>query len=836
MPPSTILVVEDNPTTLKMIRVAIEGEGYKVLASGDGRGAIEYIMTRRPDLVLQDLVLPDMDGFELARRLRAAPGGDEIPIIAFSGFLSKMEQVRSLQVGFTDYLFKPVEPSQLLQTIRTHLRSAEANAGTAGQGRRILVVNDDPVQLKLLKASLEQCGFRVTLAADGMEALELARLSPPDAILSDVLMPRMDGFRLSLNVRLHPELRKVPVILLTAAYTEDADQQLAQTVGANALLTSPLDSKEMAEVLLANLRKAPELPGRPVELVEQYTHRLIRQLERHVSLNAGLSQRLALREAELAILAGLTQTLKSTTAVRALLQELLHRSLDAAGVCWGAAYLVDPEGVLSVQANLGYPNDSAGGLADFFGYAELLRQAIDTGEPVQVPSPQLPYERGGDLLEKAGAASILIAPLAFGEERLGALVMASTGRELGEDWIPFAKAVGNEVGQSVCLARTLSLLRESEEKTARIVDTMVDGLVMTDRNGRVTFANAAAERIFGQPAAGLKGHKYSNFGCTISTVDGHPLPEAESAAAQVIETSQTVRDVEWALERPDGSQLILSTNAAPIRDAEGNIVGVVRSLRDITRRKRTEKELVRQAEQLARYNAELEQFAYVAAHDLQEPLRTVASFTQLLARRYKGQLDPQADKYIDLVVGGCARMRQLIDGLLGYFRIARRVEPEPREPAHCDAIFQQSMASLASAVEETGAVVTHDPLPTVVADAGGMGQVFLNLLGNALKFHGLEPPRVHVSAERKAGEWVFSVRDNGIGIDSQYAERIFGIFERLHRKQDYPGAGIGLAVCKKIVEQHGGRIWVESEPGKGATFYFTVPVDLHPTAPQPTLG
>lgn len=225
--------------------------------------------------------------------------------------------------------------------------------------------------------------------------------------------------------------------------------------------------------------------------------------------------------------------------------------------------------------------------------------------------------------------------------------------------------------------------------------------------------------------------------------------------------------------------------------------------------------------ELARSNSDLQQFAYVASHDLQEPLRMVASYTQLLAKRYQGKLDADADEFIAYAVGGASRMQKLIQDLLSYSRVdtqGQAGEPTPVEP-----IVDYALGNLRAAVEESRAVVTRDPLPTVIADEGQLLQLFQNLLSNALKFRGESPPRVHVSAERRGEEWVFSVRDNGIGIDPQYAKRIFVVFQRLHNISEYPGTGIGLAICKKIVERHGGRMWMESQLGQGATFYFTLP-------------
>jgi PAS domain S-box-containing protein len=263
---------------------------------------------------------------------------------------------------------------------------------------------------------------------------------------------------------------------------------------------------------------------------------------------------------------------------------------------------------------------------------------------------------------------------------------------------------------------------------------------------------------------------------------------------------------------------------------------------DITERKRAEEALKETLADLERSNKDLEQFAYVASHDLQEPLRMVASYTQLIARRYKDKLDADANEFIGFAVDGARRMQRMIDDLLSYSRVGTR--RQPFETVDWTAILNQVVTNLKLAIEETGAVITHDPLPMVKGDDSQLILLFQNLIGNAIKFRGKEAPRIHISYksieewEVQNGElkseirnlkskiekgWVFSVKDNGIGIDPQYKERIFLTFTRLHGREEYPGNGIGLAVCKKIVEYHKGRIWMESEPEKGSIFYFTLP-------------
>ena len=245
------------------------------------------------------------------------------------------------------------------------------------------------------------------------------------------------------------------------------------------------------------------------------------------------------------------------------------------------------------------------------------------------------------------------------------------------------------------------------------------------------------------------------------------------------------------------------------------------SCRDISERKRAEEELRETAAELARSNIDLQQFAYVASHDLQEPLRAIAGCVQILQKRYWGQLDTRADELIAHAVDGVSRMHGLINDLLAYSRLGTR--GKEFKTTDCNGVLRMALSNLSASIAEAGAVIAHDELPSTRADGVQLIQVFQNLLSNAIKFRGEERPRIHVGVQPQNGEWLFSVRDNGIGIHPDYFDRIFVIFQRLHTRKEYPGTGIGLAICKKIVERHGGRMWVESGPGEGSTFYFSIP-------------
>jgi PAS domain S-box-containing protein len=342
-----------------------------------------------------------------------------------------------------------------------------------------------------------------------------------------------------------------------------------------------------------------------------------------------------------------------------------------------------------------------------------------------------------------------------------------------------------------------------------VVESSPNGVVMVDRRGTIVLVNRETERLFGYTREELIGE-------SIELLVPRRFRQSHPGVRQGFLNNPQARAMgagrDLSAVHKNGTEIPVEIGLNPIETDEGFFV--LASVVDIGPRKQAE-------EELRRSNEELERFAYVASHDLQEPLRTVASYVQLLSRRYRDRLDADALDFIDFAVGGVRRMQQLIEDLLAFSRVGTRGAPPV--PTSMQAVFESTLASLHAALEESNATVTADPLPMVVADAGQLAQLLTNLLGNALKFRGEEPPRAHVGAERTGPMWTVSVRDNGIGIAPEYFERIFVIFQRLHSREEYAGTGVGLAICKKIVERHGGRIWVESAPGEGARFSFTLP-------------
>ena len=375
--------------------------------------------------------------------------------------------------------------------------------------------------------------------------------------------------------------------------------------------------------------------------------------------------------------------------------------------------------------------------------------------------------------------------------------------------------------------------RRATERTGRqarvqfetLLNSLGDGVLIVDKDSRMLVHNAASEQMLGAMPAGISAAERARR-ITVSYPDRvTPYPPDQLPLARAIR-GESSQGIEVFTRNPDtGVGRILNLTATPMRGPDGTIEGGVAVFRDISEKKRTR-------EELERSNAELEQFAYVASHDLQEPLRMVASYTQLLKKRYGGKLDADADEFIQFAVDGANRMQQLIQDLLAYSRVGS----SHREPStvSLEQVFDRATANLRAAIDSSGATVTHDPLPEVLGDETQLTQVFQNLIGNALKYRGTAPPRIHVGVKRDdAGDYVLSVQDNGIGIAKEYFDRIFLLFQRLHGREDYPGTGIGLTITRKIVERHGGRIWLTSTPGEGTCFFFSLPSERtawHPTA------
>jgi PAS domain S-box-containing protein len=358
-------------------------------------------------------------------------------------------------------------------------------------------------------------------------------------------------------------------------------------------------------------------------------------------------------------------------------------------------------------------------------------------------------------------------------------------------------------------------LRESEERFRGIFEQGQLGVEILGLNGQFEMTNPMFQQLLGYSQGEVAKLTFEDV--------THPddLETEYELNQRLLREEMPYFELDKRYIRKDGRVTWANLTKSLLRDQDGTPTSFLSMIQDINERKKMEELLRRRAEELARSNEDLQQFAYVASHDLQEPLRNVASCLQLLEKKYKNNLDAKADQLIHYAVESSVRMKALIQDLLAYSRVVTKGSPPQR--VDCEQILDQTVKNLRSAISESGAVIIHDPLPTVLADDAQLSQVFQNLIGNGIKFRREEHPQIHVSAVKNNKEWIFSVKDNGIGIESRHLHRIFMIFQRLHKRSQYGGTGIGLAIVKKVVERHHGRVWAESQFGNGTTFYFTIP-------------
>jgi len=411
------------------------------------------------------------------------------------------------------------------------------------------------------------------------------------------------------------------------------------------------------------------------------------------------------------------------------------------------------------------------------------------------------------------------------------------------------KKAEEELKESYCAAEA------DRNRLETLINTIPSAVVILEQpDGEISFINEHAKELYGMDPTGLKMEKHPKIG--LLKLDGTPYPPEEMPASRSLLKGEVVHNEDLILKKPNGKRIFVSASSAPIYNSKGEIDAVIGVFNEITERKQLEEEL-RQARdlleekveertaeieeayqylkenqiklkeainELERSNRELQSFAYITSHDLQEPLRNIASFAQLLQRRYKGQLDSDADDFIEFMVDGSKRMKEMIQGLLDYSGVDKN-EIKPLK-TDMNTNLEKAMFNLKLSIDESKAEITHDSLPTIFAESDQMVRVFQNLIANAIKFKKPQfPPRIHIAVDKnlKNNEYVFSVADNGIGIENQYTDRIFEVFKRLHTINEYRGAGVGLAIVKRIIERHGGRIWVDSDLDMGSTFYFTLP-------------
>jgi PAS domain S-box-containing protein len=573
-----VLVVDDNDITRKLVRITLTSEGYGVIEASDGASALRALIDERPDLVLQDLVLPDIGGIELVERLRNEPQGAGIPILAFSGFQSEMELADKLRVGFTDFLFKPVEPTRLTQVVQAYLPIDPGLPPVRTTTARVVLVDDDPVQLKLTSLRLQRQGYRVTVAHDGREALEAVRKVEPDAVISDVLMPVMDGFTFCLAVKRDPALSKIPVVLTTSIYTEPGDRDLADQIGAFDLVHRTPDLKDV----LASLEKALTSAGSPAAAAKAspdsdrevptaaYLQRVVRQLERQAEQNLSHSVRVSLLESELALLGAISEQLAAEAPLEQMLPELLQRCLDSAGLSSGVIWRLDNQAP-RILAELGI---RLGHRLDPETYVALAERLAPGAAPRLIRNGNAAAEQR-DALERLEARSLLVTPLELNGQVTGGMLLASTQLDLDGDWPLFARTIANHVSNALAQANARVRLEKSEDRHRHLAEGVPVGIFEADEQGRCTYANTRLQAIWGRALPQMLGTGWQQG------LRPEDLTRLMSERAQAFRENEEL-SMEVPVTRPDGTERWAVFRASPHRSADGTLIGVTGSVLDIT--------------------------------------------------------------------------------------------------------------------------------------------------------------------------------------------------------------------------------------------------------------
>jgi hypothetical protein len=496
MSAGTILLVEDNPITRKMLRMTLELEGYDVVDSPDGKTALELAAVRRPDLLILDYVLPDMDGLQLLAEVRSKVGAPEVPAIIVTGMAACLEELDARSGASTQIMAKPVEPSQLLEIVRAQLAPASRTGGP-----RILVVDDEPLNLKLAALRLARAGYEVETASGGEEALEIARHRRPDAILTDVLMPSMDGFTFCREARRDPLLGRVPIVLVSSAYVDEPDRGLARRMGADALVVRTPDLHEALAAIEAGLHGTAGAPPSATsdDVTALHRERLQVQLERQTARNDTLLRQAAIQATALSIMRGLSEVLAQPRDVPQILGDVLVHCLDAAGLSTGLLYVAEPNGEHRLQAQFGIPAERRADAEALFGHRQLMRRIVASGKPFAVSAGAKDADaEARDFLARLGYTSVLVLPFVVLGQTFGVLVLASESHDLPESsWIDFARSLALQFGQTVALGQSLTRLAASEARMKSVLDAALDAVIMMDEQGLVASWNARAEELFG---------------------------------------------------------------------------------------------------------------------------------------------------------------------------------------------------------------------------------------------------------------------------------------------------------------------------------------------------
>lgn len=817
-----VLVIDDSPTTRSFIRSLLRRENLDVIEAVSARAALELAPTCKPDLVLLDIILPDGNGFDLVAPLREAFGAP-VPILAVTGLISRADEGRLGGAGFDDIVHKPIDPERLRTALRTFLPERAAAAPLLGAGRRLLYVDDDPVQRKLAALRLQRLGFEVQQAGNGRDAYTAAKRQPPDVIVSDVLMPGLDGFQLCALVRRDREIGHIPVVLITNSYLEEDDRMLATSIGADGYVIRTHDLRELVELLAKMGRGARRTPQPLVaEGASAGTDRLVRaahQLDRQLALNVTLTQRTAVLSAQLEILGGLTNTLLEDGDVESALDQALHACLDAGGISWGLLFVKHREQWRS--RSLGLTDDERRVARD------SLESVIET---LQGTRSRAPTRVDGTLVGFEPESDALIVPVARKDELLGAIVLRLSPT-LDEQRIAFIQVVAGQVAMVLALARTFQHLDQTsraERGRAQLLASTLDAigtpLLVVDAEGGFARSNEPGKDYsfltHGEPDA---ARYVVMTGDRVEPLRWCELPIARALAGEPID------DAELCVRRDDAEPRWLRITARVVQD-ELEVAGAVAVIRDVTEERRAQARLV--------VNDRLASVGVLAAgvaHEINNPLMAVLAEVEMGMEMVRD--NTAAVERLEMAIDAAHRVRTIVSDLRTLSRESSQDALTLVDPSRAldiaVRIVGPQVRSARGRIE-----LDLEPLPSVRANEGRLVQVFLNLLVNAIHAVTNEAASdrrvVTIRARRgRDGGARIDILDAGIGMSAEVRARLFTPF--FTTKPPGTGTGLGLSISQGILAKLGGTIDCESKLGVGTTFSIWIPAfskEQPPTVPR----
>ncbi len=843
---STILVIEDNVISRRVVRAMLERAGFTVTEAADARSALASVRAVLPDLILQDMMLPDHDGVELTHFIREIPGCMDIPIIILTGIANRLLDPRAIAARYASWLVKPIDAFHLIEAVRAYL--PKDDAGDVGKGLHLLIVDDDPTKLKLSRLHFLQLGFDVLTARSATHALEQLRTRPVDAVLSDVLMPDVDGFEMCLEIRRNAKFAHIPVILISASYQQERDRSLAASSGANALLPSTPELDGVHKVIIRSIAEGPPVSPATVEaeqqgILQQHAQVARRQLDQQLRMNQALARRCSSQAAQLALLGGMADALSRDEDTGLVLNEVLGATLDSLAISRGLLYLMT-DGKLAVACAIGYPDTQLGLLNTFFGHRPLLEEVVGSKAALKISRQSSPSSQQLEVLDRAGASSIHLVPLVDRDDALGALALISSATDVtGEEPVVFARAIGAHIIQSLQLRQAFDRVAFSDARFLGLVENSGSAILTVRLDGIIFNVNSMAETIFGRPREDLVGHTISEFFAPADR-DYAMLRFKDRLAGGPTGT-------EVGILRPVGAPMTIALNSLMI-EAGGKRVALAVA-NDITERNRMR--------QQAALNDKLTTVGTIAAgvaHEINNPIAFILNNLRQLERQFtdvrtvverlrtlRKELDParrlalleslehadldldgflvDSDETVRESIQGAERIRDIVKGMKGF----ARVEDSEILPIDVNQAVETALNLTLQEVRQRAQLHTElaSDLPSVVGSRGRLQQVIINLVVNAtqaIEEGDAEGNAITIRTYHDAA-WVgIEVRDSGKGIAPEHLSRLFDPF--FTTKPVGVGTGLGLAICHEIVRNHGGRITVASTPGCGATFTVLLPL------------